>query len=64
MLTPGLHAGVPEAEYRVDSELDQWARKMKMGQPRFPSRKQPKLEDADFPEIDDSDMGPLDDVEP
>ena len=36
-----LLSDMPEKEYRLDSELDQWARKLKLGLPRFPSRAQP-----------------------
>jgi len=39
-----LLADMPEAEYRKDSELDQWAKKMEVGLPRFPARHQPKLD--------------------
>ena len=36
-----LLSDMPEKEYRLDSELDQWARKLNLGLPRFPSRTQP-----------------------
>jgi len=36
-----LLSDMPETEYRVDSELDQWAKKLGLGLPRFPSRRQP-----------------------
>ncbi|HVJ25490.1 MAG TPA: molybdopterin-dependent oxidoreductase, partial [Burkholderiales bacterium] len=35
-----LLSDMPEKDYTRDNELDQWARKMKMGKPRFVSRKQ------------------------
>ncbi|HEU5176505.1 MAG TPA: molybdopterin-dependent oxidoreductase, partial [Burkholderiales bacterium] len=35
-----LLSDMPEKDYTRDNELDQWARKMKMGKPRFESRKQ------------------------
>ena len=45
-----LLSDMPEAEYRKDSELDQWAKKMDVGLPRFPARHQPKL-DVSHPAI-------------
>ncbi|MGE5130099.1 MAG: formate dehydrogenase subunit alpha [Sphingomonadaceae bacterium] len=36
-----LLSDMPEKEYRLDSELDQWARKLGLGLPRFASRTQP-----------------------
>jgi formate dehydrogenase major subunit len=39
-----LLSDMPEKEYRKDSELDQWARKMNMGLPRFEARTQPKTD--------------------
>jgi formate dehydrogenase major subunit len=36
-----LLSDMPEKEYRVDSELDQWAHKLGLGLPRFPARAQP-----------------------
>jgi len=36
-----LLSDMPEKEYRLDSELDGWARKLGLGLPRFPSRAQP-----------------------
>ncbi len=39
-----LLSDMPEKEYRKDSELDQWARKMGMGLPRFAARQQPKAD--------------------
>ncbi len=36
-----LLSDMPEKDYRVDSELDQWAAKLEVGLPRFPGRKQP-----------------------
>jgi len=37
-----LLSDMPEADYRKDSELDQWAEKMGVGLPRFDGRHQPK----------------------
>jgi len=37
-----LLSDMPEKDYTRDNELDQWARKMKMGKPRFESRPQVK----------------------
>jgi formate dehydrogenase major subunit len=37
-----LLADMPQKQYRKDSELDQWARKMNMGLPRFAARVQVK----------------------
>jgi formate dehydrogenase major subunit len=39
-----LLADMPEKQYRKDSELDQWARKMDMGLPRFAARHQPRAD--------------------
>jgi formate dehydrogenase major subunit len=39
-----LLADMPEKAYRKDSELDQWAQKLEVGLPRFPSRHQPKAD--------------------
>jgi len=39
-----LLSDMPEKEYRKDSELDQWARKLDMGLPRFAARRQPKAD--------------------
>ena len=36
-----LLADVPETAYTLDSELDQWAKKLQIGKPRFRARKQP-----------------------
>ena len=36
-----LLSDMPEKHYRVDSELDQWAKKLDVGLPRFPGRTQP-----------------------
>ncbi|HTM04060.1 MAG TPA: formate dehydrogenase subunit alpha [Vicinamibacterales bacterium] len=36
-----LLADVPEAEYTLNSELDFWAKKMRIGKPRFGERPQP-----------------------
>jgi formate dehydrogenase major subunit len=45
-----LLADVPEADYTLDSELDQWARRMNVGKPRFGERPQP-AEDLSHPAI-------------
>jgi formate dehydrogenase major subunit len=37
-------AAAPGSPYRKDSELDQWAAKLGVGLPRFPSREQPKAD--------------------
>jgi len=39
-----LLSDMPEKQYRKDSELDQWARKLDMGLPRFKARHQPKAD--------------------
>ena len=39
-----LLSDMPEKEYRKDSELDQWARKLDMGLPRFKARHQPRAD--------------------
>jgi formate dehydrogenase major subunit len=39
-----LLADMPEKHYRKDSELEQWARRMNMGLPRFKARHQPKAD--------------------
>jgi formylmethanofuran dehydrogenase subunit B/formate hydrogenlyase subunit 6/NADH:ubiquinone oxidoreductase subunit I/ferredoxin len=39
-----LLADMPEKAYRKDSELDQWAKKLEVGLPRFPARHQPKAD--------------------
>jgi len=36
-----LLADMPEKQYRKDSELDQWAKKLDLGLPRFEARRQP-----------------------
>ena len=36
-----LLADVPETAYTLDSELDQWAKKLQIGKPRFRARRQP-----------------------
>ena len=33
-----------ETEYTLDSELDQWAKKLEVGQPRFAAREQPRAD--------------------
>jgi formate dehydrogenase major subunit len=45
-----LLSDMPEKEYRLDSELDHWARKLDMGSPRFASRTQPAA-DVSHPAI-------------
>jgi formate dehydrogenase major subunit len=45
-----LLSDMPEKEYRLDSELDQWAHKLGLGLPRFPSRAQP-VADLSHPAI-------------
>src|SRR6516162_5808357 len=40
-----LLSDIPEQSYTLDSELDQWAKKLSVGKPRFASRHQP---DADL----------------
>jgi len=39
-----LLSDMPEKEYRKHSELDQWARKLDMGLPRFKARREPKAD--------------------
>jgi formate dehydrogenase major subunit len=39
-----LLSDMPEARYTLDSELDQWARRMGVGRPRFAAREQPKTD--------------------
>ena len=39
-----LLSDMPEKQYRKDSELDRWARRMNMGLPRFAPRAQPKAD--------------------
>jgi formate dehydrogenase major subunit len=39
-----LLADMPEKQYRKDSELDQWAKKLDLGLPRFKARRQPKAD--------------------
>jgi formate dehydrogenase major subunit len=46
-----LLADVPETSYTRDSELDFWAKRMRVGKPRFRSRVQP-VDDASHPAID------------
>jgi formate dehydrogenase major subunit len=43
-----LLSDVPEADYTLDSELDLWAKKMRVGKPRFGERPQP-AEDLSHP---------------
>src|SRR3989475_659076 len=37
-----LLSDIPEKSYTLDSELDHWAKQLKVGKPRFESRHQPK----------------------
>src|SRR3989441_1119281 len=37
-----LLSDIPEKSYTLDSELDHWAKELKVGKPRFESRHQPK----------------------
>src|SRR6266852_1908912 len=37
-----LLSDIPEKSYTLDSELDHWAKELKVGKPRFESRQQPK----------------------
>ncbi|HXR58588.1 MAG TPA: 2Fe-2S iron-sulfur cluster-binding protein, partial [Burkholderiales bacterium] len=37
-----LLSDMPEKQYSKDNELDLWAKKLKLGEPRFEARKQPK----------------------
>ncbi len=39
-----LLSDMPEAHYRVDSELDLWAKKLDLGLPRFTAREQPRAD--------------------
>jgi formate dehydrogenase major subunit len=39
-----LLSDMPEKQYRKDSELDQWAKKLDLGLPRFKARHQPKAD--------------------
>ena len=41
-----LLSDMPEKAYRLDSELDQWARKLDLGLPRFASRAQPPADNS------------------
>jgi formate dehydrogenase major subunit len=45
-----LLSDMPENRYTRDSELDQWARKLEVGLPRFPARHQPRA-DVSHPAI-------------
>ena len=45
-----LLSDVPETSYTLDSELDQWARKLSVGKPRFAARHQP-AQDLSHPAI-------------
>jgi len=45
-----LLSDMPEKQYRRDSELDQWARKLDLGLPRFKARRQPAA-DVSHPAI-------------
>src|ERR1041385_5076788 len=46
-----LLADVPDTAYTLDSELDFWAKKMRVGTPRFGARPQP-AEDLSHPAMD------------
>src|SRR5258705_2400034 len=46
-----LLSDVPETVYTLNSELDLWAKKMRIGKPRFRARRQP-AEDVSHPAID------------
>src|SRR4029077_3830107 len=37
-----LLSDIPETSYTLDSELDHWAKELKVGKPRFAARHQPK----------------------
>jgi len=39
-----LLSDIPEKSYTLNSELDQWAKHLKIGKPRFESRHQPKAD--------------------
>src|SRR3989454_2712702 len=39
-----LLSDLPEKSYTLDSELDRWAKALKVGKPRFESRQQPKAD--------------------
>src|SRR3989449_5904402 len=39
-----LLADMPEHEYTLNNKVDVWARKLKLGKPRFKSRAQPKAD--------------------
>ena len=43
-----LLSDIPETSYTLNSELDQWAKKLSMGKPRFAARHQP-VEDLSHP---------------
>ena len=43
-----LLSDVPETSYTLNSELDQWAKKLSIGKPRFAARQQP-VEDLSHP---------------
>ena len=45
-----LLADIPEKSYTLNSELDQWARKLSVGKPRFEARHQP-TQDVSHPAI-------------
>jgi formate dehydrogenase major subunit len=45
-----LLADMPEKRHALDNELDRWARKLGLGLPRFPGRRQP-VADASHPAI-------------
>src|SRR5258708_11241001 len=39
-----LLSDIPEKSYTLNSELDRWAQELKVGKPRFESRRQPKAD--------------------
>ena len=39
-----LLSDMPEKQYTRDNEVDQWARKLNLGKPRFSSREQPRAD--------------------
>ncbi|HTP61667.1 MAG TPA: 2Fe-2S iron-sulfur cluster-binding protein, partial [Burkholderiales bacterium] len=39
-----LLADLPEKQYTLNNQVDVWAKKLNVGKPRFPSRKQPKAD--------------------
>ena len=45
-----LLSDIPETAYTLNSELDQWAKKLQIGKPRFQARRQP-VQDLSHPAI-------------